>query len=97
MTVLTKYMALPHSAWAEVTGPLAMADGKRYAVEVLNGHAEAVDVVGTDMPASTAIGHAFFSGTPGRPADYRAFEKNAGRTWWFRAGGAGGHIVATEI
>ena len=97
MAVLTKTAALTRSVWVEVTAALSMADGKTYAVEMVGAGVEAVDVTGTDAPASTVRGHCWFPGNHDRAGDYRAFTKKAGQTWWLRPAGANAHVVATEI
>ena len=93
----TRPTALPAGVWTEVTAPRNMVDGQEYAVEVVGGSAEAIDVTGNVSPGAADVGHPWFQGTRERPGDYRSFTKEAGNTWWWRAAGNDTKLVVSEL
>lgn len=93
----TQVIPLPAGVWTEVTAPASMTDGTSYAVEVSGGPADALDVDGNGPPAADARGHRWYPGSESRPADYRAFEKVSGRTWWWRPAYGAAALLVSEI
>jgi len=86
--------------WVEITAPLAMADGTRYAVDIAASTASAVYTADTDSaavpPSAGIIGHPWVATGLRANADPREYTKQSGRFTWARAAGGKATLISTE-
>ena len=98
MADLTKQVSVTTS-WAEVTAPLAMANGESYLIDVdgvdSNATVYSAETDTAVAPGADVIGHAIVPSNFNRSVDSRIYSKRTNVYMWVRVTRGNARIVST--